>query len=229
MYNGIYFFDIFVLIILAFGVLSGLFRGLIKEIGSIIGLLLAFIFTLKSGNYVASVISKHALLNSYAEFAPVITVVTYVILFLVILFVVNIAVSVLQRVFIRTNSKLIKWGNRLLGMVGGLIKGFIVALIIYFLLITFADFLDNYVVKSRSAAYFDGRARKMQVFVSDTLKNQFFYDLLHPKPKEILDVPPPPTEGPGSASGSQSPSSNMQQPMYVPEDNTDLFNIESFE
>lgn len=221
MVNGIYIFDIFVLVLLLYGLVSGLFRGFFKEIGSLVGLALAFLITFKFGDNIVSIVKNQSMLAPYAEYVGV---VAYVILFLIILILVNLGTSfLLFFVFKIRNVKLL---NRIGGLIVGLIKGWAVAVIIYFLLISFGAFMAKYVEDSRSAPYLQGPAKKMQVMASDVLSNQSFRNVIYP---EVPEVPPPPQLPEDWETSAGSSSGTREAPMYIPPDDETLFNLESFE
>lgn len=221
--SGIFIFDVFVLVLLLYGLVSGIFRGFFKEIGSIVGLILAFIITFNFGDNFAALLKKQSLLAPYAEY---VNVIAYVVLFLLVILVVNLGVSFL--LFFVFKMRAVKIFNRIGGAVAGVVKGFIVCAIIYFLLVTFMSALPhvtNYVVNSKTGPYFNRTAQKMQVIVGDVLKNQAFHNLLYP---EVPKVPPPPSPMPQTGGPDQSVPVN-EAPMYIPPDNDELLHIESFE
>lgn len=220
MISGIYIFDIFVLVLLLYGLVSGLFRGFFKEIGSIIGLALAFLITFKFGDSFAGLLKSQSFLAPYAEY---IGAVAYVILFLIVLIVVNLGTSFL--LFFVFKIRAVKIFNRIGGLILGLVKGWLVAVIIYFLVISFGAFLGKYVEESRSAPYLQGAAKKMQSVASETLQNKSFRDILHPPMPEI----PPPPEIPDIGVPETTQPTVQEAPMYIPPTEEELFSIESFE
>lgn len=220
MISGIYVFDIFVLILLLYGLVSGFFRGFFKEIGSIVGLALAFLITFKFGDNFAGLLKNQSFLAPYAEY---IGAVAYVILFLIVLIVVNLVTSLL--LFFVFKIRTVKIFNRIGGLILGLLKGWLVAVIIYFLVVSFGAFLGKYVEESHSAAYLQGAAKKMQSVASETLQNRAFRDILHPPMPEI---PPPPKMQNFDISETAQPVV-QETPMYIPAAEDELFTIESFE
>lgn len=220
MISGIYVFDIFVLVLLLYGLVSGVFRGLFKEIGSIVGLALAFLITFKFGGAFAGLIKGLPFLASYAEYTGA---VAYVILFLIILIVVNLGTSFL--LFFVFKVRTLKVFNRVGGLVLGLVKGWLVAVIIYFMVISFGAFLSKYVEGSHSAPYLQGTAKKMQTIASKTLENKAFRDVLFPP---VTEIPAPPQMQDSGASAGEA-LGVRETPMYIPTTNEELFEIESFE
>lgn len=224
MISGIFIFDAFVLVVVLYGFISGICRGFFKEIGSIVGLVLAFVITFKFGDNLASVLKNTSMLAPYAEY---VTVIAYVILFLAVILIVNLGTSFL--LFFVFKMRAVKILNRVGGAVIGIVKGWAVCVIIYFLLITFMGALphvSNYVEKSKSGPYLDGTARKMQVVVGDVLKNQAFRSVLYP---EVPEVPPPPPPVEAVAPDQSVPVVQDAAPAYVPPSDEELFSIESFE
>lgn len=219
MISGIYVFDIFVLVLLLYGLVSGLFRGLFKEVGSIVGLALAFLITFKFGGAFAGLIKGLPFLSSYAEYTGA---VAYVVLFLIILIVVNLGTSFL--LFFVFKVRMLKAFNRIGGLVLGLVKGWLVAVIIYFMVISFGAFLSKYVEGSHSAPYLQGPAKKMQTIATKTLENKAFRDVLHPP----VEIPSPPQEQNNDASAADVPGVR-ETPMYIPTTDDELFTIESYE
>ena len=221
MISGIYIFDIFVLVLLLYGLVSGLFRGFFKEIGSIIGLALAFLITFKFGDNFAGLLKSQSFLAPYAQY---IGAVAYVILFLIVLIIVNLGTSFL--LFFVFKIRAVKIFNRIGGLILGLVKGWLVAVIIYFLIVSFGAFLGKYVEESRSAPYLKGPAAKMQKIASETLENKSFRDVLHPP---LPEIPPPPQMPDIGAPETAPPATVQEAPMYIPPTEEELFTIESFE
>lgn len=214
----LYIFDIFVLVLLVYGVVSGIFRGFLKEIGSIVALALAFFVTFSMGEDVAAIFKAKSALAPYGNY---VTVITYVLLFFITVIVVNLVVSFLQYFVLK--FRVLRWFSRLGGAVVGFVKGWLVACLIYFLLITFAPFIDTYIENSKSAPYLLSSAKKMQTVVADTFQNQSFRNVLYPKNQET-GLPAPSLD---AAPGAQAVPGG-EPPLYIPDDD-DLLFIDSFE
>lgn len=223
MINGIYIFDIVALALIIYGLISGIFRGFAREVISIIALVLAFILTFQFGDAFSVWLSAKPILEPYELYVGV---ASFVILFLLVWLLVNIIGAIILA-FVLKQPK-VKILSRLGGAIVGIVKGVLVVVLLYFLLISFVPFINDWVEKSQSAKYVDGPAKKVQVFAGDVLKNDFFDNLLHPKPEPVKEVPAvesipvPPVQAPGE--------SEEEQPMLLPEqEDLNLFMIESFE
>jgi len=118
--------DIVLLLPLLVGLIRGLMRGLVVEVTALVAIIIAFLVTKAWGDVLAS-----WLLQSFTWPEAVCTVVAYVCLFLVIALTLNIAASLLSRLF-----KVIHLGgfNALLGGLFGVLKWGCVVLVLVFAL-----------------------------------------------------------------------------------------------
>ncbi len=121
--NGI---DIVVIIILSIFLIRGLFRGILIEVLSLVGMILAYIIALREMSTIANLIAKYISLPDF-----VLSLFSFTILFILVLLV--------TRLLAKTLSKLVKetlvgWLDRLGGGVFGLAKGVIVTSLVLLLL-----------------------------------------------------------------------------------------------
>lgn len=114
--NGI---DIVILIILAIFCIRGLFRGILVEVLSLIGMIFAYIIALREMSTLSSFIAKYISLPDF-----VLSSFSFTIIFILVLIVARFLAKTISRLI---RGTLVGWIDRLGGGVFGLIKGVIVA------------------------------------------------------------------------------------------------------
>lgn len=124
-------FDMLIIVILAFCVIRGVFRGLIKEMSSIIGVLAGFYAAYSYYMVIAKLLSR------WISSAAYLNIVSFLILFCGVFFVISILGIVIKYVL---DIAFMGWVDRVCGAGFGIIKGI---LIISVLLIIFTAFLPK--------------------------------------------------------------------------------------
>jgi membrane protein required for colicin V production len=157
-------FDMVIIAILSFCVIRGIFRGLIKELSSIIGVLAGFYvaYTYYAGfaRFFSRWITNESFLN----------ITSFLIIFCTVFFIVSIIGLVIKYVL---NIAFMGWFDRICGAGFGLLKG---VLIISILLIIFTAFLpqgDPIVRNSVIAPHLTLVSEKMAKVVSKDMKQLF--------------------------------------------------------
>ncbi len=148
---GLQIIDIVLLAILAYFFFWGFSRGLIKAVGSFIGLIVAVVL---AGRYFEQLANQYAPYVGLQGSPNVAKVITFVILLVVINRVAMLAVNIIAKTY---NTMAIipgmKLGNRLLGAALGLIEGAIMIGLVIFIIsrFPFGTFIQSFLDSSKVA------------------------------------------------------------------------------
>ena len=157
-------FDMLIIVILAFCVIRGVFRGLIKELSSIIGVLAGFYAAYSYYMVIAKLLSRWISSTAYLN------ILSFLILFCGVFFIISILGVVIKYVL---DIAFMGWVDRVCGAGFGIIKGI---LIISVLLIIFTAFLPknaSFVKDSVLASHVAFVSERMARIVSKDLKIEF--------------------------------------------------------
>jgi membrane protein required for colicin V production len=161
-------FDIIVVVILAYSLIRGLFRGLVKELASIIGVLggffAAYSFYKVGASYLSGLVSNPAYRNILA--------------FLVIFCAVAVLVNVLA-IIIKYLLKIVflGWLDRLGGFAFGVVKGVLIVSVIFLALTAFLPKGTPLIRDSLTAPYVSVVSEKLAILVSSDIKSEFLAKL----------------------------------------------------
>ena len=157
-------FDMLAIVIFAFCVIRGVFRGLIKELSSIVGVLAGFYAAYSYYMIIAKPLSQWLAKPAYAN----------ILSFLIIFCLVFLAVSIIGIVIkYLMNIAFMGWVDRICGAAFGAIKGL---LIVSVLLIVFTAFLSSgtpFIKDSMLAPHLTVVSEKMAKVISKDMKKQF--------------------------------------------------------
>jgi membrane protein required for colicin V production len=157
-------FDIVVGVVLTYGVIRGLFRGLVKEVSSIIGVLGGFLaaysFYGAAAGYLQGLVSSPTYRNLLA----------FLIIFCVVVVVVNVLALVIKYLM---KIVFLGWLDRLGGVVFGFIKGVLIGAVLFLALTAFLPKGTPLIKDSLTAPYVAMVAEKMAVLVSSDIKREF--------------------------------------------------------
>jgi len=157
-------FDIVVGVVLTYGVIRGLFRGLVKEVSSIIGVLGGFLaaysFYGAAAGYLQGLVSSPAYRNLLA----------FLIIFCTVVVVVNVLALVIKYLM---KIVFLGWLDRLGGVVFGFIKGVLIGAVLFLALTAFLPKGTPLIKDSLTAPYVAMVAEKMAVLVSSDIKREF--------------------------------------------------------
>ncbi len=157
-------FDMLIIVILAFCVIRGVFRGLIKEMSSIIGVLAGFYAAYSYYTVIAKLLSR------WISSAAYLNILSFLILFCGVFFIISILGVVIKYVL---DIAFMGWVDRVCGAGFGIIKGI---LIISVFLIIFTAFLPtnaSFVKDSVLAPHVAFLSERMARIVSKDLKHEF--------------------------------------------------------
>ncbi len=161
-------FDIFILIVLSYSIIRGLFRGLVKEVSSIIGVLGGFYAAYSYYPLVAKLLTGIIKDQSYLN------ILSFLIIFCGILIVISILGVVIKYLL---NVAFLGWIDRICGVGFGLIKGVLIVTVIFIILTTFLSKGTPLIKNSILAPHVIWISEKMVGLVSDDMKKDFFTKL----------------------------------------------------
>jgi len=157
-------FDIIVIVILAYSLLRGLFRGLLKEAASVAGVLggffLAYTFYAPVAGYLAGLVSNPAYRNILAFLA----------IFCAVVITVNLIAIVLKYLM---RIVLLGWLDRLGGFLFGAVKGVLIVSVIFLVLTAFLPKGTPLIRDSATAPYVALAAENLAALVSSDIKHEF--------------------------------------------------------
>ncbi len=157
-------FDIIVMVIVVLGLVRGAFRGFVKEIASIVGVVAGF--------YGASVYYTMAgeLLTPWIDVQTYRELLGFFITFMVIVVGVGLGATLL-RYFLKI--ALLGWVDRFCGMIFGAAKGLLVCVVIFIIATTFMPGQGKWNTSSRLAPYLNEISQWASLFVDNDIKTQF--------------------------------------------------------
>ena len=157
-------FDIVIIIILGYSLVRGLFRGLVKEVSSIIGVLggfyAAYTYYLLVAKLLTGVISNGAYLN----------ILSFLIIFCAVLISVNVIGIIIKYLL---NIAFLGWVDRICGIVFGFVKGILIISVLFITLTTFLPKGAPLIKQSLLAPHVSWISEKMTKVVSEEMKREF--------------------------------------------------------
>jgi membrane protein required for colicin V production len=161
-------FDIIIIVILGYSLVRGIFRGLVKEVSSIVGVLggfyASFTYYPKLAKLLSGLIRETAYLN----------ILSFLIIFCSVLIVVGILGIIIKYLL---NIAFLGWVDRIGGIGFGFIKGILIASVLFITLTAFlpkgSAFLKNSILAPRVSWV----SEKMAKVVSKQMKQEFIAKL----------------------------------------------------
>jgi membrane protein required for colicin V production len=157
-------FDIVVAVILAYSLIHGLFRGLVKELASIIGVLggffAAYSFYSVVAEYLSGLVSNPAYRNILA----------FMLVFCAVLILINVLAVIIKYAL---NVVLLGWLDRLGGVAFGFVKGVLIASVLFLVLTAFLPKGTPLIRDSMSAPYISIVSEKLAGLVSSEIRSDF--------------------------------------------------------
>ena len=158
-------FDVFIIIVLGYSIVRGLFRGLVKEASSVIGVLggfyAAYSYYPVVGKLLAGLIVNAAYLN----------ILSFLIIFSGVLIIISIIGVVIKYLL---NVAFLGSIDRLCGVCFGLIKGVLIVTVLFIILTTFLPKGAPLIKNSVLAPHVIWISEKMVNVVSKEMKRDFF-------------------------------------------------------
>ena len=161
-------FDIIIIVILGYSLVRGIFRGLVKEVSSIIGVLggfyAAFTYYTMLAKLLSGLIKETAYLN----------ILSFLIIFCGVLIVVGILGVIIKYLL---NIAFLGWVDRIGGVGFGLVKGILIASILFITLTAFLPKGSAFLKNSMLAPHVSWVSEKMAKVVSKEMKQDFMAKL----------------------------------------------------
>ena len=157
-------FDILVIIILAYGLIRGVFRGVVREISSIIGVLGGFYAAYTYYPRVAQLISPWITDPGYRN------ILSFLLIFSAVVILVAILAVVIKYLL---NIAYMGWIDRVSGAVFGFAKGLLVCCVIFIVLTAFLPKGAPLIKQSTLAPYGAKASEIMAGVLSKDMKNKF--------------------------------------------------------
>ncbi len=157
-------FDIFIIIVVCYSIVRGLFRGLIKEVSSIIGVLGGFYAAYSYYPMVAKLLSGLIINPSYLN------ILGFLIIFCSVLIIISILGVVIKYLL---NVAFLGWIDWICGVGFGLIKGVLIVTVLFIILTTFLPKGAPLIKKSVLAPHVIWISEKMVNVVPKEMKKDF--------------------------------------------------------
>ena len=161
-------FDILIIIILGYSIVRGLFRGLVKEASSIIGVLggfyAAYSYYPMLAKWLSGLITDPSYLN----------ILSFLVIFCGVLIIISILGVVVKYLL---NVAFLGWVDRICGVGFGLIKGILIISVLFIILTTFLPKGAPLIKSSILAPHAIWIAEKMVHAVPKEMKKDFFTKL----------------------------------------------------
>ena len=161
-------FDIFIIIIIGYSLIRGLFRGLVKEVSSIIGVLGGFYAAYSYYPMVAKWFTNLITNSSYLN------ILSFLIIFCSVLITISILGIVIKYLL---NVAFLGWIDRACGLGFGLVKGLLIVTVLFIILTTFLPKGAPLIKKSILAPHVIWISEKMVNVVPKEMKKDFFTKL----------------------------------------------------
>lgn len=161
-------FDVIVLVIISFCMIRGYFKGLIREISGIIGVVVGF--------YGAN--TYYQLLTPYLETlikTPAArSLICFLVLFCGILILIGLLAALIRKFL---SLVFLGWVDRFFGLVFGTAKGGLIVSVLFIMMMTFIPDNAQFLSGSQTAPYVSRVANAMTLFLSQSMKTDFFKHL----------------------------------------------------
>jgi membrane protein required for colicin V production len=161
-------FDIIIIVILGYSLVRGIFRGLVKEVSSIVGVLggfyASFTYYPKLAKLLSGLIRETAYLN----------ILSFLIIFCSVLIVVGILGIIIKYLL---NIAFLGWVDRIGGVGFGFIKGILIASVLFITLTAFLPKGSAFLKNSMLAPRVSWVSEKMAKVISKQMKQEFIAKL----------------------------------------------------
>jgi membrane protein required for colicin V production len=157
-------FDILIIVIFGFCLVRGLFRGLVKEVSSIIGVLGGFYAAYSYYIVVAKGLSR------FIADAAYLNILSFLIIFCLILIIINILGIIIKYLL---NIAFLGWVDRIFGVLFGMIKGILIVSVIFIILTAFLPKGASIIKSSILAPHVIWVSENMAKVISKDMKRDF--------------------------------------------------------
>jgi membrane protein required for colicin V production len=167
-------FDIFIIVVVGFCLIRGVFRGLIKELSSIIGVLAGFYGAYTYYMKLAKLLSKWISDTGYLN------ILSFLLIFCSVFIIISVLGVVIKYLL---NIAFLGWADRICGAGFGLMKGVLIVAVVLTTLTAFLPKGSPLIKKSHLAPHVAMISESMAKVASGDMKNQFAV-----KMSELKDV-----------------------------------------
>ena len=157
-------FDILIIIILVYCVVRGLFRGLVKEVSSIFGVLGGFYAAYSYYPLVANLLTRLVTDEAYRN------ILAFLIIFCCVLILINVLGIIIKYLL---NIAFLGWVDRVFGLLFGMTKGILIVSVLFIILTTFLTKGAPIVKNSLLAPHVMLVSENMAKVVSADMKKKF--------------------------------------------------------
>ncbi len=157
-------FDILIIIILVYCVVRGLFRGLVKEVSSIFGVLGGFYAAYSYYPLVANLLTRLVTDEAYRN------ILAFLIIFCCVLILINVLGIIIKYLL---NVAFLGWVDRVFGLLFGMTKGILIVSVLFIILTTFLTKGAPIVKNSLLAPHVMLVSENMAKVVSADMKKKF--------------------------------------------------------
>ena len=157
-------FDILMITILAYGLIRGIFRGLVRELASIVGVL--------GGFYAAYTYYPHAarLISPWITNTAYLNILSYMAIFSIVVIVVGILAVVIKYLL---NIAYLGWVDRVCGALFGVLKGGLVICVFFIVLTAFLPKGSPFIKDATLAPHVATVSEVMAKVISKDMKENF--------------------------------------------------------
>ena len=157
-------FDILIIIILVYCVVRGLFRGLVKEVSSIFGVLGGFYAAYSYYPQIANLLTRLVADEAYRN------ILAFLIIFCCILILINVLGIIIKYLL---NVAFLGWVDRVFGLLFGMTKGILIVSVLFIILTTFLTKGAPIIKNSLLAPHVMLVSENMAKVVSADMKKKF--------------------------------------------------------
>jgi len=157
-------FDILIIVVLGYSLVRGLFRGLVKEVSSLIGVL--------GGFYAAYTYYKvlAGLLAGLIHDPSYLNILSFLIIFCCVLIIVGVLGVIIKYVL---NISFLGWADRIGGVVFGVLKGILIVSVLFITLTAFLPKGTAFIKNSELAPQVSWISEKLAEVISKEMKLDF--------------------------------------------------------
>ena len=157
-------FDILVSIIFGFCLIRGIFRGLVKELSSIIGVITGYYAAYSYYPHVAKFLSKWISVVDYSR------LIGFLVIFIGVFLIISILGVIIKYLM---SIAFLGWTDRISGGIFGLIKGLLIASVLFIVFTTFLSKNASLVKDSVVAPHLSHFSTQMAKIVDKDMKHEF--------------------------------------------------------
>jgi len=157
-------FDILIVTILTYGLIRGVFRGLVREVSSIVGVLSGFYAAYTYYPPVARLLSPWISNSAYLN------IISYMAIFTTVLVIVGIIAVIIKYLL---NIAYLGWVDRVCGALFGALKGGLVSCVLFIVLTAFLPKGASLIKNATLAPYVSRGSEVMATVLSKDMKEKF--------------------------------------------------------